>query len=231
MEILLTASSFYEIQALVGEMELVENLGNNYARFRFHNQEIDVLISGIGSGIASYHLTRALMTKSYDRVLGTGLCYALPEKLESGSLVHVIDDQYGDLGYWGDDGFQTLFDLRVIRQDEFPFHRGILENNESFSPTVNELPKVTGITLNSISGEVLGLERMFHKYLADVVSMDGAASFYCCMNEKLPCFQVRVVTNNPKELIKPASIDSCFSNDLCDRLRQILEEWNAEDES
>jgi nucleoside phosphorylase len=229
MEILIIASSFSEIQPLVGQMELIKNLNAKYARFRFLNQELDILIAGFGSGITSYHLTSALLRKSYDRVLVAGRCYALNPTLAVGKIVHVLDDQFGDMGYWGNDGFQSVFESGMIRVDEFPFQRGVLENNEEFSPSINKLPKVTGLTLNAMTNHLARIEVLKRKFMADEVSMNGATAFYCCMQEKVACFQVRVVAGLMKEMENLEAIDPQYANELCTRLEHIIKEWWEEE--
>jgi len=64
---------------------------------------------------------------------------------------------------------------------------------------LQNLKQVTGITSNTIHGEInsiLQIKELFHP---DIETMGGAAFLYGCLFEKIPCAQVRAISNFVEE--------------------------------
>ena len=228
MEILIVSSSFPEIQPLVSEMELVSNLETNYARFRFQERELDVLVAGVGTGMVACRVTRALKEKRYDKVLNVGYCASFRSNPMVGTVVNVLDDQFGDVGMEDANGFTSSFEMGVVSDNEFPFNGGVLENNESIPHCLANLPRVAGVTLNTLIGWSGRIQEVFDYFEADVVSQDGAAVSYACLWEKVPCFQIRVVHSMLGYSDQSKSPEESHALPLCDTLKNILVHWFTE---
>jgi futalosine hydrolase len=54
---------------------------------------------------------------------------------------------------------------------------------------------VKAITVNTVHGKDESIQRVIKKFHPDIESMEGAAFFYVCMMEKIPCIQLRSISN------------------------------------
>jgi futalosine hydrolase len=54
---------------------------------------------------------------------------------------------------------------------------------------------VKSITSNTIRGNVESIARIRRIAEADLESMEGAAFFFACFSERVPCLQVRSISN------------------------------------
>jgi nucleoside phosphorylase len=57
------------------------------------------------------------------------------------------------------------------------------------------LPAVTGITVNTVHGNVRSIARVVERLAPDVESMEGAAFMYACLVSGVRFVQVRAVSN------------------------------------
>ncbi|WP_372751161.1 hypothetical protein [Labilibaculum sp.] len=220
MEILIIAGTFSSLQNFISQLVLIENLGKNYARFNYQNKELDVLISGTGGSVTSYHLTKALTFKKYDAVIHLGRCFSLKDQPESACIVNVIDDYFGDLGFDTDDAFSSVFDLGIQAKNEHPFTNEILENNLSLPGFRSEYRKVSGISCNTIPTNLFGLADMYLKNYPDVISRDGASVLYVCLLEKVHLIQLFYVVDR----IENANEKYQIEEDESLRLTKVLQE-------
>ncbi|NSW45723.1 MAG: futalosine hydrolase [Bacteroidales bacterium] len=148
----------------------------------------DVLITGMGNANTIYYLTKTLQQKKYDLVINMGICGAFNEQLNVGQVVQVIADTFGDLGF----------------QEEHTFiHLAELEKKTIFLEHKNEwnlkIPKVCGITVNTVSSDISRNKMMQQKYNADIETMESAAYFMVCKYENIPLIALRAVSNRVGE--------------------------------
>ena len=190
MEILIVSTSFESLKTFISKLEIVKNLGKNYARFRYRETELDVLISGFGASASCYHLAKAFRQNQYDLVIQLGECYSLNDNIEKDQLVCVIDDYFGDLGIGVNDEFTSIFDLNLQNKNEPPFRNEILENDIPYTELLSDFRKVSGISCNAIPTSRYRLANAYLKNYPDVISREGAATLYACMEEKLKLIQL-----------------------------------------
>ncbi|PKQ65626.1 hypothetical protein BZG02_01070 [Labilibaculum filiforme] len=195
MEILVIAGNFSVLQNFISQLVLVENLGKNYARFSYQEKELDILISGTGGSVTSYFLTKSLNFKQYDFVIHLGRCFSLKDQLESGIVVNVIDDYFGDMGFGANESFSSVFDLGMQNKSEFPFVNEMLENNLLLPEFQSQYRKVSGISCNAIPNSLFGIANMYLKNHPDIISRDGASVLYICMEEKVKLLQLFYVVD------------------------------------
>jgi futalosine hydrolase len=62
-------------------------------------------------------------------------------------------------------------------------------------PVLKNLRQVDAVTVNTVHGNEKSIKSVKRKYNPDIESMEGAAFFYVCMMEKIPCIQLRAVSN------------------------------------
>lgn len=224
MEILIIASSFSTMQNFISQLVLLEYLGKNYARFKYEEKELDVLITGTGGSVSSYHLSKSLHTKKYDFVIHLGRCFALKDKLESGIVTSVIDDYFGDLGFDSEDQFFSIFDLGLQNKNEFPFSDEILENNLILPEFQSEYQKVSGISCNTIPKSLFSIAGMYVKNHPDVISRDGASVLYACLEEKLKLIQLFYVVDRIENAREKYKIEEDEILKLTEALQLTLNE-------
>jgi futalosine hydrolase len=86
--------------------------------------------------------------------------------------------------------------MNLLDKDEFPFNNGKLVNHSMFdSKLINGLLTVSGVTVNTVHGNVKSIDSFVKTHKADVESMEGAAFMYSCKVYKARFLQVRTVSN------------------------------------
>lgn len=220
MDILIVSPTFISLQKFISQLQLIDNYGKNYARFQLAENEFDILISGYGGSIVSHWINKAIQRKSYDLVIHFGKCYALNDKSEVGSLVNVIDDYFGDLGFTYDSGFQSLFDLELIPQNESPFKNGILENPSDYSEILTSFRKVSGMTSNTIPASLFQIGEIYIKNYPEIISLDGAAVLYACLESNTDVIQLSYVAGKLDNATDHLNID----DPEIDRITEVIED-------
>ena len=189
----MVAATWMEVKLLVDEMELVEEKSHFLKEFRVDNIDVDILISGIGSTFTAFHLTTALKESKYQLVINIGIAGSLIRSLEIGEVVHVISEEFADLGIEKENEFLTLFETGFMDSNEFPFEQGIIKANDCNG--LLDFKKVRGITTNISHGRNSSIAEIHQKFSAHVESMEGAAVFYICSWMGIPCCQIRAISN------------------------------------
>jgi futalosine hydrolase len=60
---------------------------------------------------------------------------------------------------------------------------------------LRRLPSVDGITVNTVHGNEQSIAAVVQRFRPQVESMEGAAFMYACLIHRLPCAEVRAVSN------------------------------------
>ena len=156
---------------------------------------IDVLISGIGLTTSTYHFTKQLKLKKYDMVIQAGVAGSFDSNIPPGEVVAVKQDAIADQSVIELEKLKTLFDLKLVPQDQHPYNKGWLMNPNKETLNKIKLKKVKGISVNQISTSKQMIK--FYRDVFDPVteSMEGAALHYVCLMEKLPFVQLRAISN------------------------------------
>jgi len=200
MKILILSATQKEIKSLVGMFKLKNQPEPYFGRYMYKNYSIDVLITGIGSISAAYMLMKFVTAEVYDFVIQVGIAGSYNKKLHIGSVVQVLNEQFADLGVEDKNKFVTLFEEGICSPDKLPYSGGKLVNPANFDPEiVKDIPCVSGITVNCVSGsnETISLYR--NKFTPDIESMEGAVLFYVCIMEDIPFLELRGISNFVEE--------------------------------
>jgi nucleoside phosphorylase len=190
MDILIVTETFDVLKDFISQLELEENLGQNYARFKYKEQSLDILISGYGGSMSVYAFTKAIDQNKYDLVLQFGQCYSLNNQIKKGQMVCIIDDYFGDIGIGMDNNFASVFDLEQRNKNEFPFKNQILENESLMPEVLADIRKASGITCNAIPNQINAIANSYVKNYPDVISREGANMLYICQKESLQLVQL-----------------------------------------
>ena len=191
-KILIVSATEYEINPIKRELTFVSVKNNTLSEYKYKTLKTDILITGIGISFTTYHLTKTLIENNYDFIINIGICGSFKKDITIGSVLNIIQDEFGDLGITDKNDFHTLFEENLIKKDYFPFKKGILLNNLK-KELRSKITKVKGITVNSASGNSDQINIRVKKYNPDVESMEGAAFFFVCLNENVPFIQIRSV--------------------------------------
>jgi len=181
---------------------LVEALGRPFFTdeklnsFRFGKLRINLLISGIGMVAKAYWLGKYLSAKKYDFVINTGIAGSFGKEISIGEVVNVSTDQFSEIGALTPNGFLSATDLNFNDFENFPFHSGLLINPTDFEKFgLQNLKRVSGITSNTIHGEKASILEVAKRFHPEIETMGGAAFLYGCLIEKIPCAQIRAISN------------------------------------
>jgi futalosine hydrolase len=152
----------------------------------------------------AYALGRRLAQKQYDFALNAGIAGAFRDKYPPGTVVNVVEDCVAELGAEDGDKLLSVFELGLADPDDPPFQGGRLFNTLAVNDTLiggllSGLPKVRGITSNTVHGNTDSIARIKRIADADIESMEGAAFFHACLSAALPCLQIRAISNMIEE--------------------------------
>lgn len=196
MRILVVAATSMEIAPFV------ERLGEGSAReprlnrYTCGGHDVDILVTGVGMVATAAWTSRVLAQSRCDFGLNLGLCGSFDRTLEPGQAVHVVSDRIAELGAEAGDTFLTIQELGLVRDDEFPFAGGRLENAAPIlNPAIARLPAVHGITVNTVHGNAQSISDVARRFQPQVESMEGAAFMYACLIHGVAFAQVRTVSN------------------------------------
>jgi len=193
MKILIVSATWLEVKLLTDELEFIDQTTHLLKKYRLHEIEIDILITGIGTTFAAFHLTNALRDEQYQFGINIGIAGSLTDELAIGEVVLVVADEFADLGIEKENEFLTLFESGFMDANDFPFEQGMLKASELNG--LFDLRKVRGITTNKSHGRAASISEIKSKFSAQVESMEGAVVFYVCNWFGISCFQIRSVSN------------------------------------
>jgi futalosine hydrolase len=201
MHILVVAATIFEIRPFLDKLLYVSGNNDCLSHYQHHSLRVDVLIPGVGMVPTAYHLGRQLALQRYDLAINAGIAGSFNKSISPGTVVQVVEDCVPELGAEDGDNFLSVFDLGLADPDSHPYKGGRLVNDPAGSgePCDNEvtrkLRKVKAITSNSVRGNIGSIARIRRITEADLESMEGAAFFFSCLCEKVPCIQIRSISN------------------------------------
>jgi len=227
MNVLLVIASKKEAVGLdfATEKSLPDN--SSVKRVSIGKVKVDILVTGVGTTLTTYHLTRQLSAKKYSLVINAGIAGSFHPDLRPGAVVQVVEEQFADTGIEDKGRFLTLFEAGLENGDAFPYKDGALHNSNNFNlPPLNALPKVRSVTSNTAHGNAKSIESLRIKFNPEIETMEGGAVFYVCLKEGIPFFELRSISNmvEPRN-IKNWNIPLALKN-LKQTLQNIFEDLN-----
>jgi futalosine hydrolase len=187
MYILLVAATRLEIQPTLQFL--------HEQNYDCNNNEIDVLISGIGSISTTYLLTYNINNARPDYMIQAGICGSFGNDHTPGDLVFVNEEAMADLGVEENNDFQDVFDMGLQETTTGPYTGKSLINPFCDDWNEYDLPFVKGVTINEITTRQQRIDQIQKKYFAEVESMEGAAFHYTALMERIPFIQLRAISN------------------------------------
>ena len=151
--------------------------------------DVDVLITGVGMVATAARCARALAQRPYDLALNVGVCGSFDPSLRPGTVVHVVRDRIAELG--AEDGEQFLTMTEIGLPADGCFFNATPPDNAA----LGELPRVEGITVNTVHGAGASIAAVVDRFHPQVESMEGAGFMCACVDAGVPFAQVRAVSN------------------------------------
>jgi futalosine hydrolase len=205
MHFLIVSATTMEIRPFLEGLPLIEKQNEYLSRYQLKNSIIDILITGVGMVPTAYFLGKQLERRRYDLIINAGIAGTFNRELPLGTVVNVVEDCVPELGAEDVDQFLSIFELGLADPDSPPYLHGklvndILEKDLGINlEIIRNLPKVTGITSNTIRGNAESIIRIRKIAKVDLESMEGAAFFYACLSAGVPCLQIRAISNLVEE--------------------------------
>lgn len=195
MQSLLVAATHNEVENLLKAFTFIEKKSAQISLYSYKSQQIDVLVTGVGIHATAFSLGKYLSDK-YQFAINVGIAGSFNRNIDLGAVVNIYSDCFAELGAENDKDFISAFDLGLMDKNEFPFENGWIENNWNLKNLIIEnLPKVSGITVNKVHGNEENIEKVFQLFHPYTESMEGAAFLYACRMENVPCVQIRSISN------------------------------------
>lgn len=192
MRLLVVAATSAEIAPLTAHLES-RQLANPR---REPAADIDLLVTGVGMVATAARVAASLAGGRYDAALNLGVCGSFDRGQPLGSVVHVTTESLPELGVEDGPHFIPATALGLVGANDAPFVEGLLVNPEPPAwPALAVLPRVTGVTVNTVHGDEPSIAALLERGHADVESMEGAAFFYACLLAGVPCAEVRAISN------------------------------------
>jgi len=153
------------------------------------------LITGVGMLATAYSLTRHLQQNKYDLVIQAGVGGSFDRDIQLGEVVFITSERYGDLGAEDHDNYIDIFEMGLVSPNIPPYTNGRL--NTPLLPIHEKisLRKVSGLTINTVSGNEKTIQLRKERYNCQMESMEGAAFHYICLQENVLFAQVRAISN------------------------------------
>ena len=192
---LIVAATVPELSRLAPVLALPVDAGQ-VATTESRGQIVDVFVTGVGMVATAARCAHRFARQPYDFALNVGVCGSFDPALAIGAVVHVIADRFAELGAEDGDRFLEAGELGLVGDDEFPFTGGKLyDDYRSHNPVIRALPRVHGITVNTVHGRDESIGPVRTRFSPGVESMEGAAFMYAALLAGVPFAQVRAVSN------------------------------------
>lgn len=183
-----------------------------------HGHDIEVLITGVGMVATAARCAQRLALTSFDLAFNFGVCGTFDRSIEPGTVVHVTSDCVVELGAEDGDRFVSMFELGLVKDSD------IVNVSPPANPVLAALPRVKGITVNTVHGDPPSIARVVSRCDPQVESMEGAAFAYACAISNVPYAQVRAVSNVVERRNRDAWRMELAIRNLNDTALRILEQ-------
>ena len=168
------------------------------------------MLTGIGTTSTCYRLTKNILEArsnniNYDLAINIGIAGSFDlNKYPIGSASIIEKEYFGDLGFETMFGFQTLFQYQLLDANSFPFNGGALLLNKlegKLSPILDIAPYAVGVTVQTVTGDPAKVQSIRERFNPEIESMEGAAFYYVCLQERVNFIELRTVSNEDRKSV------------------------------
>lgn len=151
----------------------------------------DIIVTGVGMTATAFELACRFSKKKYHAAINLGICGSFNRQLQIGETVIVREDIFSELGAESDNQFLPLHELKLgAKKDTI-----LVPEKQISLLALKKYKSVKAITVNTVHGNELSIAKVISRFKPDVESMEGAAFFFACNRFKIPCLQLRSVSN------------------------------------
>jgi futalosine hydrolase len=142
---------------------------------------LPILITGVGMLNTAINLTKELNNNDYDLVINMGVAGSFSNEIKIGDVVEVVEDYFSEIGFEDGDSFSEFSNFEIKTKYKVDGR--------------TRLRKVKGITVNTVHGNENSIHNIVESLHPDIESMEGSAVFKVCEEMKIPCIQIRSISN------------------------------------
>ncbi len=191
MRILIVVATQDEVQPLIDAlgMQKSSEADNLFVPRHISVANCSVLITGAGMVPTAFALGKHLPHNVYNLVINLGIAGSFDRTIQLGDVLEINQDTFAELG--------AEDDTRFINIEQLGFGASIFNPTGSldhFTKKAN-LAKASAITVNTVHGNEGTIAEVSSRIKPQLESMEGAAFFYACRELKVPCVQIRAVSN------------------------------------
>mgnify|MGYP001194787213 FL=1 len=143
--------------------------------------DLPILLTGVGMVNTAINLTKELNNNDCDLVINMGVAGCFLDEIKIGDVVEVVEDCFSEIGFEDGESYSEFSDFEI--------------KTEYKVEEKTRLRKVKGITVNTVHGNENSINNIVERLHPDIESMEGAAVFKVCEEMKIPCIQIRSVSN------------------------------------
>lgn len=157
------------------------------------DHDITLLHTGIGMVNTAFRLGQFLQGHTPDLAVNLGIAGSFRTHFQLGTVVEIVEDTFPELGVDIPGGFLDLKAMGFphIKDTDLPVYNSV----SNPLPSSLDLPRVSGITVNTVHGNPPGIEIVQQRWNPDVESMEGAAFFHAMTISGIPYFAFRGISN------------------------------------
>ena len=183
MNILLVAPTTRELGAQSDFHQALQSTHGN-------RNTLETLVTGPGLPPTLYTLTSHCLQHPPDLLIHIGVAGAVPDKIQIGEVVQVVQDQFADIGAEERDGeFLTMPDLGLWTEE---WAGPIIHPR---APASGKAHQVSGVTVNTIPGTQAHVQALARRMTFDIETMEGAGVSLVCRELQIPAMLLRGISN------------------------------------
>jgi futalosine hydrolase len=191
MRILIVAATLPEVEPLIEALGMQKNQdeANLFTTRHASIANCSVLITGVGMVPTAFALARHLPHNVYNLVINLGIAGSFDRNIALGEIIEITEDTFAELGAEDDNNFISI--------EKLGLGASIFRPTSSISHFTKKitLKQAKAITVNTVHGNDDSIAAIVARFNPQLESMEGAAFFYACRELKVPCIQIRAVSN------------------------------------
>lgn len=147
---------------------------------------------------------KILCSNKYDIAINLGIAGSFNKSLKLGDVVNVESDIISELGAENEKSFLKFNELKLSKSIVDKSIWSCKNKNKISNSALLELPKLTGITVNTVHANKTSINKIIELFNPDIETMEGAPFLHICNAEKIKCAQIRSISN----YVGPRNLDN-----------------------
>jgi len=178
---------------------------------------------GVGQVATTYHLLSEIEHQRPDLIIQIGIAGTFSSTITLGEAFVIETEYMPDMGVEENGIFQSIFEMRLLDNDQLPFSNRKLINPHKTLIEKTELLRANAISVNEITTSKKRIDYYINTYSPELESMEGAAFHYCCLMKEIPFVQIRGVSNYIGERDKKNWKIETALHRVCSSVQQLID--------